>query len=106
MWWHSIAAVALIFALGDLPYGYYQFLRLLVSPAFLISAVVAFRCGLAPNGIVAILIGLLFNPIEPVHLPRGVWAFVDVMVAAGGMLLVARVYLPVFELRETDSDQP
>jgi hypothetical protein len=76
--------VFLLGALGDLPYGYYQFMRFIVcgcaiACAFFAlqsadkvgTAVVAFGC-----------VALLFNPVLPIHLKRDVWAVLDLATAA------------------------
>ena len=71
----------LLVALFNLPYGYYQFLRLSVLAGALFciwKSLVEKRmlwsivfCGLA----------ILFNPLKPVYLQREEWMWVDVVVA-------------------------
>jgi hypothetical protein len=76
------AAMALL-AVLPLPYGYYTMLRLVVTIASLTSAVWFYRRAGRSWLIVALVtVALLFNPIVPVFLDRGIWLVVDVVVAA------------------------
>lgn len=86
-----IAATALLLALLPLPYGYYQFLRLLVPAMAIWSWVLVARSG--QLGWLALIIPaiLLWNPILPVGLERGAWVLPDLAGAvAFGILAAAR----------------
>jgi hypothetical protein len=73
------AAVLLLFALGQWPYGYYTFLRVAVTAA---AAYNAFRCDSESLWLWLFLgIALLFNPLFPVHMRRADWAVFDVAAA-------------------------
>jgi len=90
-----IAALALLGALGDWPYGYYQLLRFVVCG---VGAYVAYR---AYNwqkiwatwlfGIIAVL----FNPLIPIHLSREIWQPIDLICA-----IVFIVIIPVLKKSE------
>lgn len=79
---YVVPGAMLIIALGDLPYGYYQVLRLVVCGASAYLAFLAFSakrksvCGelLVANAIV-------FNPIIPVYLSREIWSVLDIVSA-------------------------
>jgi len=72
--------LAILFS--GLPYGFYTFLRLIVS----ISAIyyVWLIKDENKNWIAAlfIVIATLFNPIIPIHLTRQIWFIVDIVVAS------------------------
>lgn len=72
-------------ALMDLPYEYYIFLRYSVFIGMIVNIItfiLARKEYTIPKIIyacIAICIGVavLFNPIEPIHLSRGLWKFID-----------------------------
>ena len=75
------AAVLLLAALADWPYGYYQFLRWAVCAA---ADFCAWRA--SQDGRTAWLIGfaglaLLFNPLHTIHFRRFEWAWIDALAA-------------------------
>lgn len=76
-------AVLLIIALTQLPYSYYQFLRIVVCIAAGYLAYSEFKLKDKLNiwAIVFALLVVLFNPIITIHLAREVWAFFDVITA-------------------------
>jgi hypothetical protein len=77
-----------------LPYGYYNFLRLAVSISSLISGYVAFKKNESVSAVVVVsgIILILFNPVFPVHLTKGVWAFLDIAAAAWFIFVALRGY--------------
>lgn len=79
--------VLLVLALGPWPYGYFQFLRLIVCGACTFLAYREFkRVGVAPWTVALGSLALVFNPIAPVHLARSVWSVLDLGAAAVLML--------------------
>jgi hypothetical protein len=75
------AAVLLLAALADWPYGYYQFLRLAVCAAAAFCAWRAWRDH-QPLWVVGMVgLVLLFNPIYTAHFRRGEWAWIDALSA-------------------------
>ena len=68
------------------PYGYYILLRWIICGISIFVAYNLYEWGY--KGWVWILgsIALLFNPLIPVHLDKGTWVFVDLVVA--GVYLV------------------
>ena len=74
-------AVLLIAAIAPWPYGYYQFLRWVVTP---MAAYLAFRFGALGQLGKAMtwgVITILFNPFAPISLVRVTWNMADVVVA-------------------------
>lgn len=75
------AAILLLLALADWPYGYYQFLRLAICTSASISAWQQWRLG---NRLWATGFGclaMMFNPFQPVHFHRQAWAWIDSIAA-------------------------
>jgi hypothetical protein len=89
-WWVFVlpAAMSLI-ALADLPYGYYQFLRIVVTGCASWIAVGFYGrkslIGAAVFGIMAII----FNPIAKIHMDRDIHAIFNVVSA---MILVGALW--------------
>ena len=78
-----VLAILLLICLFDMPYGYYQFVRLAALIGF---AILAFQSNNdKKNTEVIIYIGLaiLFQPFFKIALGRSIWNIVDVAVALG-----------------------
>jgi hypothetical protein len=69
----------LLAAVGPWPYGYYQLLRLVVCGVGAYFAYSAYQWGKLRAVWVFGAIAVLFNPLLPVHLPREIWAVIDVL---------------------------
>ena len=71
-------AVFLFIAIFGLPYGYYTFLRLLVTGVSLYAAfwVLEER---SINFWIILFIGLLFNPLIPIHLSKDIWVIINII---------------------------
>ena len=99
-----IAAVVLLIALAEMPYGYYRFLRIVtcVAAAFVAYSAYAWKkhWGVWVFGVVAVL----FNPLVPIYLSREVWIPIDI--AAAG-LFAAGIFLliPPARTDETSSGE-
>lgn len=76
--WYKILAVILLFwAIGDHPYGYYQFLRWAIM---IIGAYSAYLSYENKNIVWAWIFGImaiLFNPIIPFYLSKEMWQLID-----------------------------
>ena len=97
------AAMALL-ALLDMPYGYYQLLRLVVAAASAFIAVAAWQRGAHVAVIAFGLLALIYNPIAPLHLKREMWEFVNVGTAA--VFLVALAVAEVQDRRTRAKASP
>ena len=82
-----VAAVMALVAIADLPYGYYTLMRLVVCATAVFVLVVAARSRQMWAVWLFGMTALLFNPIVPVHLTKGMWQPIDFI--AGTMLVTA-----------------
>ncbi len=74
-----IASVLLFLAVANLPYGYYRFLRIVIT---LIAGVNAYNSYKKEKHILFIVflgIAILFNPIIPIYLSKDIWIPIDVI---------------------------
>jgi len=80
-WYLFIPTILLLIAIGDLDYGYYQILRVVIT----ISAIFfAFNLKDLNNvGFLSmIIIAILFNPLLPIYLIKDVWTILDLICAS------------------------
>lgn len=71
----------LVIATLPLPYGYYQFLRVLVSFTLTYDFILN-RKNLQYNVIlIYIIVIIIFNPVFPIYLNRELWVMIDFVVA-------------------------
>lgn len=87
-----LPAAMLLLALAPLPYGYYTFLRLVVTVGAVGLGWIEYQQSHRLTVWVVLfgLIALLFNPLIPVHLNREAWAVVDII---GAIVFVAYWWL-------------
>lgn len=71
----NIALLAVAFT--ELPYGYYQFVRLVIFVSAVIFAYQAFTFKQKQWVFIWMMLGLLYNPIFPVHLNKEIWLFLN-----------------------------
>ncbi len=78
-----VPVALLMIALLPLPYGYYSFLRLVVSASAAYLAWQDYNRKNAFNGwsLIFSMVTLLFNPLVPIYLDRGSWFVIDLAVA-------------------------
>lgn len=91
----SIPAVMLLAALASWPYGYYTFLRLVVTGCAIALVVIEHQHTgkFSIQSIPLIGIALLFNPLIPVHLTRDLWVLIYVACAVLFAIIGVRNYL-------------
>jgi len=80
-WFKILVILFLLGALGDNPYGYYQFLRWLILGVSGYSAYLAYNSGRKIWAGIFGLIAILFNPFIPFYLSRSTWQPIDIIVA-------------------------
>ena len=89
-----VAALMLLVALAQWPYGYYQILRWVVCA----TAVFVVWCSYSWNKYWAIwffaLVAVLFNPLVPVHLSRQVWRPIDIVSALAFLVSIVALSKP------------
>jgi hypothetical protein len=85
-----IIIVLLFLAVLELPYGFYTFLRWVVTIVMVLSAIKSFENNFGFFGIVFCGIGLLFNPLVPVYLDKETWTVIDIII---GVLLIVTLFI-------------
>ncbi|PIP65456.1 hypothetical protein COU77_00315 [Candidatus Peregrinibacteria bacterium CG10_big_fil_rev_8_21_14_0_10_49_16] len=73
-----LVVLALLFAVADLPYFYYQLLRWIVCGTAAYSAYQAYEKQKTVWMWIFISLAILFNPIAPIYFTRAIWQFLDV----------------------------
>lgn len=76
-------ALLLFLCLLNMPYGYYQFVRLAALVGFVFLALNADKKGNSNGKIIYICLALLFQPILKISLGRDIWNIIDVVVGLG-----------------------
>jgi hypothetical protein len=75
-----VCAVLLVAAVFRLPYGYYNFLRIVICGAAALIAIASLleetQSGTVWT-VVFVLVAILFNPIVPIHFRRSTWFYPD-----------------------------
>jgi len=82
---HLVPALLLLGAIASWPYGYYTALRFVVcvTAGWWLAAFEYRRSNaVAVWAIVLCLVAILFNPLVPVFLTRGIWFVLDLAAAA------------------------
>lgn len=97
----AIAALMLFGALASWPYGYYQFLRLVVCGVGAYATFMAYNWQISWATYLFGLIAVLFNPLIPIHLSLEIWQPIDLVCA----LLFAFVALALKEPVEKEQTQ-
>jgi hypothetical protein len=75
-----IVIIMLFISLGQWPYGYFILLRWIVTVGAIIVTINAFDKDIDWAKVSFIIIGILFNPIAPIHLSREIWIPLDIIV--------------------------
>ena len=70
-------SVLLLLGIFQLPYGYYQLLRIIVTISSGISAYKSYKSNNFILSIFFILILTLFNPILPIYFDKSIWILID-----------------------------
>jgi len=81
-----IAGLMLLFAVGDLPYSYYQLLRVAVCGASLFLVWYFIKLKIDWLGWIFIIPAILFNPIFPIYMDKSTWQILDLVI---GVLFLA-----------------
>jgi len=66
---------------GLFPYGYYNFLRLIVCGTSIFLAIISYQQKNLKWSWAMGIIAFVFNPIFPLHLGKEIWVVIDVIVA-------------------------
>lgn len=74
-----LAIILLLLALFDLPYGYYNFLRIMIFIISCYSIYVFYKYEKILWVWIFVIIAVLFNPIIPIYLDKSLWKIVDIV---------------------------
>ena len=78
-WYLFVPALLLLIGIADLDYSYYQVLRIAITIFAMISVFILKKYNKLVVAMVAIAI--LFNPIIPFYLNKGIWIILDIITA-------------------------
>ncbi|NTG01681.1 hypothetical protein G6L30_16290 [Agrobacterium rhizogenes] len=83
----AVPAALLVVAILPLPYGYYTFLRCVVTLSAVIVAWSRYKTKGSVNWEVVLmaLVAILFNPLVPIWLSRPLWLPIDLL--SGGIFI-------------------
>lgn len=98
-WLSWAVGVACLVAILHMPYGYYRFLRLVVTAYTAYLSYVHFRQGRAEIGWAFAFFALIYNPVFPIPMTKGVHAIFNVLTAA---TVLGELYL----IRSRDAQAP
>lgn len=95
-----IVIVMLLLAIpsGIWPYGYYIFLRWVVTGAALFILWITYELKKKAWPLIMGAIAILFNPIAPIYLDKGNWVVIDLIVAALFLISIFKLKLKVNNL--------
>jgi hypothetical protein len=79
-------AVLLFICLLDMPYGYYQFVRVAATSVFVLFAIQSYNLKSNAMILIYVILVILFQPFEKIALGREVWNILDVIVGVGLLL--------------------
>ena len=83
-----LPATLIFIAIFGWPYGYYEFLRLVVTGISLYAAFGLLEKDTI-NFWVMLFIALLFNPLIPIYLPKDMWVLTNIII---GSYFIATAY--------------
>ncbi len=83
-----MVGVMLLLAIPSIwSYGFYQLLRWVVSASGVFNAYQAYKINLKGWSVAMVVVAILFNPIAPIYLDKGMWVFIDIAVAVAMFVL-------------------
>jgi hypothetical protein len=85
-----VLAILFFICLVDMPYGYYQFVRLVAMVGFSVLAYDYHEQNNRVGTIIFVVLAILFQPFIKVALGRELWNIIDVVVGLG---LVVSIFI-------------
>lgn len=85
-----LLAVILFLCIFDMPYDYYQFVRIAATLGFAHLAYSANKQNLDSEVITYLILVLVFQPFATVHLNKITWNVIDLVVAVGLLMTLKR----------------
>lgn len=86
----SILVILLLLCLTDMPYAYYEITRFIACIGFGIFSFQCFQTERQIEGIIFIVLIVLFQPFEKLALGRALWNILDVLVS---IFLIVSIFL-------------
>lgn len=83
-----LLAGLLIGCLFNVPYGYFQFIRVAGCVGFIYLAYYEFQNKRNITGIFSVACALLLNPVFKIHFTRKIWNNIDLVIAIGLIIWV------------------
>lgn len=74
-----IAGILLFIALADLPYGYYQFLRIAITLIAVVNLIAIWSDDKGLWFFFFVAAVILFNPLIPIHASKAIWTPIDLI---------------------------
>lgn len=74
-----VAGLMLLVAISDLPYSYYQLLRIVICAASIFLVWYFIKSKIDWLGWIFIIPAILFNPIFPIYLDKSAWQLFDLL---------------------------
>ena len=87
-----VIAFLLLLCLADMPYGFYELTRFVAAVGFVYISYDYFKAKRDTYGFLFAALALLFQPFFKISLGRTLWNFVDVVVAAGLIYLIIKIF--------------
>lgn len=94
-------SIILLGCLLDMPYGYYQFVRLVTCVGFAWLAYIEYTGKRPVLVIPCILIAVLFNPFIKIYLNRDTWHIIDEIITALLAVWVVVDFVSFINLKKT-----
>ncbi len=76
-------AIMLFICLLDMPYGYYQFVRVAATLVFVLLSIQSYNLKSNGMALIFIVLAIIFQPFEKIALGRELWNLLDVIVGIG-----------------------
>lgn len=91
-----ITSTLLFLGIASMPYGYYAFLRILVTGVFLWASYIAVQRKNDALIWLFLIIALIFNPFFKIHFSKNLWSLVNII--SGIILLLSKNFLSQEEI--------
>ena len=98
-----VAGVLLLIAIAPLEYGYYTFLRIAVTVTAVWVVVAAVRSRQDGWVVAGAIVAILFNPVIPVWLTKGIWTPIDIGTSV--LVVLAGVFVRVRRERVSGEEE-
>lgn len=88
----AVSIILLLLAIPAIwPYGYYIFLRWIITASAIFLVWVAYNLKKTFWVVLMGIVAILFNPIIPIHLDKGTWVIIDFVVAILFLTLIFKI---------------